>query len=103
MADTHGRTFQGQAGTSPTTLTISGGKAHTVQVKNKNDSAVDLLVQVPEVTGSEFDLLEPGDSQEYSADLLGIGSIVVQTASGNADYVAGVTRFLSQQIPNYSG
>lgn len=84
------RTFTGTAGTGGTALSIDGGLARRVYVKN-TDATSDLQVNIPVIHGTSYDILEPGDSPEYESDNGSITVINVKTATGTATYTAGVT------------
>lgn len=82
------RNFTGTASTTPATLTITGGFANKVYVKNTGSVA--LLANVLRVHGdSDFDSIAAGDTASYgsSGD---IRQIIVKTASSTTTYTAGV-------------
>ncbi len=94
------RTFSGNADGTVQTLTITGAPAHEVYVKN-NSPDEDLLVNIPAIHGTDFDILNPGDSDHWSNPNYGesnnirIGSIdeiKLRTAGPSAAFTAGVTR-----------
>lgn len=84
------RNFSGTATTSNAELSITGGFANRVYVKNTGSVA--LSVNVPRVHGSgDYDTVAPGDTAVYESTG-NMQSINVKTASSTTTYTAGVTR-----------
>ncbi len=94
------RTFAGNANGTLQTFPITGKPAHEIYVKN-NSPDQDLLVNVPAIHDTDFDILNPGDSDHYSNPNYGvsnnrlagsIGEFKLQTAGATVPFTAGVTR-----------
>lgn len=79
---------RGTATTTQAELTLKKG-VHGIYVKNR-DASEPLRVRVPEVTGSEFDYVEPGDTGEYVNPNGQIKSLFVKTDANTADYSQGL-------------
>ena len=86
------RTFDRQVTADETdTLPISGTPALAVYVQNNDGGGNDLLVNVPEVHGSDWDVVKDGDTGEYFAMSEGIVELNVKArGSATPNYLAGV-------------
>jgi len=59
-------------------------------VKNKTDSAVNALICVESLHGSEWFVIEPGDAHTFRSGDRGITKVNGKTASGTANIYKGV-------------